>query len=89
MNSLWEEQKEPYGGDAINAYNDGPVEPGGKPLGPFYELETSSPALALAPGESYEHVSRTVHLVGPEADLDAVARAMLGVGLDAIRHAFD
>ena len=55
VNSMWEHQKDPYGGDVINAYNDGPPEPGAKPLGPFYELETSSPAAALAPGESLLH----------------------------------
>ena len=46
VNSMWEIQQEPYGGDVVNAYNDGPPSPGAKPLGPFYELETSSPALA-------------------------------------------
>ncbi|MEZ4904300.1 MAG: DUF6786 family protein [Spirosomataceae bacterium] len=28
VNSMWEIQKEPYKGDAANAYNDGPVEDG-------------------------------------------------------------
>lgn len=79
VNSMWELQDEPYSGDVINAYNDGPPEPGAKPLGPFYELETSSPAAALAPGQSIVHTHRTFHLVGDEADLDPVARALLGV----------
>ena len=30
----------------MNAYNDGPPDQGGAPLGPFDELETSSPAAA-------------------------------------------
>jgi hypothetical protein len=88
VNSLWERQDAPYKGDAINSYNDGPPAPGGKPLGPFYELETSSPALALAPGESAEHVHRTLHFVGAPADLDPVARASLGVGIADITSAF-
>jgi hypothetical protein len=90
VNSLWETQRDPvdcYSGDAINAYNDGPATPGAAPFGPFYELETSSPALALAPGESAEHVHRTLHFVGAPEDLDPVARAALGVGLDAISAA--
>ena len=58
------------------------------PLGPFYELETSSPALGLAPGERYTHVHRTFHLVGPEAELDRIARATLHVGLGEITAAF-
>ncbi|MCV6605469.1 MAG: hypothetical protein OIF34_09195, partial [Porticoccaceae bacterium] len=57
VNSKWEWQQHPYAGDVVNAYNDGPVAPGAKPLGPFYELETSSPALALKPGESATHRS--------------------------------
>jgi hypothetical protein len=88
VNSMWEIQREPYKGDAINSYNDGPVAPGKPPLGPFYELETSSPALDLAPGARYTHVHRTVHLSGPEADLDRIARATLGVGLADIIGAF-
>jgi hypothetical protein len=81
VNSMWETQREPYKGDAINSYNDGPPAPGKPPLGPFYELETSSPALRLAPGERYTHVHRTFHLVGAETELEPVARATLKVGL--------
>lgn len=88
VNSMWEIQEEPYGGDVVNSYNDGPPEPGAKPLGPFYELETSSPALDLKPGETATHVHRTFHMTGNEQDLDAVARRALGVGLDDIKTAF-
>lgn len=87
VNSMWEIQKDPYGGDVANSYNDGPASPGAKPLGPFYELESSSPAAALAPGKSLEHVHRTIHFSGPKAALDAIARAQLGVGLDEIAGA--
>jgi len=88
VNSMWEIQREPYKGDVINSYNDGPPAPGQPPLGPFYELETSSPALALAPGQRYTHVHRTFHLVGPEADLDRIARATLNVSLAELTAAF-
>ncbi len=87
VNSLWKLQDNPYGGDAANAYNDGPPSPGAKPMGPFYELESSSPAAALAPGESLSHVHRTIHLAGAEADLDRVAQATLGVSLAEIQSA--
>jgi hypothetical protein len=87
VNSMWEIQKDPYSGDAINSYNDGPPAPGKPPLGPFYELETSSPALSLGAGELYEHVHRTFHFVGPEAELDAIARATLRVPLSEIASA--
>ncbi len=88
VNSLWELQKEPYQGDVVNSYNDGPPEPGQKPLGPFYELESSSPGAALAPGESLIHRHLTVHYTGDEQKLDSVARASLGVGIPQIRSAF-
>jgi hypothetical protein len=88
VNSMWAIQQNPYGGDVINSYNDGPPAPGAAPLGPFYELETSSPALDLAPSSEHVHVHRTIHLVGPEADLDAVARAVLKVSLAEIAGGF-
>jgi hypothetical protein len=87
VNSMWEIQQEPYRGDAVNSYNDGPPAPGAKPLGPFYELETSSPAAALGPGESLRHVHRTFHFQGPRPELDALARRLLGAPLDAIEQA--
>jgi hypothetical protein len=72
----------------INSYNDGPPGPGKPPLGPFYELETSSPALDLSPGQRYTHVHRTFHLVGPEGDLDRIARAVFKIGLAELTNAF-
>ena len=85
VNSLWKLQDNPYGGDAANCYNDGPPTPGAKPMGPFFELESSSPAAALAPGKSLSHIHRTIHLSGPESALDSVARATLGVSLADIK----
>lgn len=88
VNSMWELQKEPFRGDVVNSYNDGPAAPGAKPLGPFYELETSSPAAALKPNESITHLHRTYHLQGLEGDLDAIAKQVLGAGLSEIKSAF-
>ncbi len=88
VNSMWEIQEEPYVGDVVNSYNDGPPEPGAKPLGPFYELETSSPAAALAPGESLTHRHTTVHVMGKKTKLDDIAQKVLGVNLKAIEEAF-
>jgi hypothetical protein len=88
VNSMWEIQEHPFAGDVVNSYNDGPPAPGAAPLGPFYEIETSSPALALGPGESHTHVHRTIHIQGADAVLDPVARDVLGVGVERIRAAF-
>jgi len=82
VNSLWEQQQHPFAGDAVNAYNDGPIE--GKQMGKFYELESSSPAAALAPGQSLSHFHRTIHLKGSKAELNTIAQQLLGVGVDAL-----
>ncbi len=86
VNSMWELQDDPYGGDVVNTYNDGPQDDG-TVMGPFYELETSSPAAALAPGQSILHTHRTFHFVGEEANLDPIAKSLLGVTIDEIRTA--
>jgi hypothetical protein len=88
VNSMWEISDAPYGGDVANSYNDGPPAPGARPLGPFYELESSSPAAELAPGQSLTHVHRTLHFRGPDAELDAVAKRALGVSIADIVAAF-
>jgi hypothetical protein len=87
VNSMWEIQKEPFKGDVVNSYNDGPT-PAGPPLGPFYEIESSSPAAFLKPGESLQHCHRNLHVQGSEEDLDRLAKATLGVGLAEIQNAF-
>jgi hypothetical protein len=84
MNNLWGiPQAEPYAGDVVNSYNDGPAE-NGQQLGAFYELESLSPAVALNPGESLVHRQRTCHFQGAVADLDRLARASLGVELNTV-----
>jgi hypothetical protein len=84
VNSLWKLQENPYSGDAANSYNDGPPAPGAKPLGPFYELESSSPAVELNPGNSLDHLHRTIHLTGAQSDLDPIAHAVFDVSLAEI-----
>lgn len=89
VNSLWKHQDDPYAGDALNCYNDGPPASGIEQFGRFYELESSSPAAALEPGASIQHTHRTQHLVGADHELDSIARTVLGVSIDGIRTAFD
>jgi hypothetical protein len=88
VNSMWEKQENPYAGDVINAYNDGSPAPGEPPLGPFYELETSSPGAELAAGASLTHRQVTVHFAGKSDQLDPIAEAKLGAGIGQIRGAF-
>ncbi len=85
VNSLWEIQDDPFAGDVVNSYNDGEVTPGAGQMGAFYELETSSPAAALKPGESITHEHRTFHFAGPFDPLNKLSKKILGVDLAAIR----
>lgn len=82
VNSLWQLQDRPFAGDAVNSYNDGPID--GKQMGKFYEVESSSPAAMLKPGGSIQHVHRTTHLKGDKGELDKIAMKLLGVTTDAI-----
>lgn len=82
VNSKWEIQKDPFNGDAINSYNDGPVN--GGQMGQLYEIESSSPAAALAPEQSLTHYHRTIHLKGTKETLDQIALKLLGVSVDAL-----
>lgn len=87
VNSAWEEQTQPFSGDAFNAYNDGPLKDGSQ-MGPFYELESLSSAAFLAPGQKLTHTQITCHLQGDETELDKISRQVLGVPLAAIKNAF-
>lgn len=67
------ELPDPYYGDVVNVYNHGGPEQ-------FYELESSSRALSLAPGASHTHQSLTIQLmVEDDAVLDALLRSALGI----------
>lgn len=87
VNSMWEIQQDPYAGDVINSYNHGDVDKDGNPVNGFYELETSSPAAALAPGAAALHRHRTIHIVGPREMLDPLARQVFGVDLKSAEAA--
>ena len=82
-NNLWKIQDDPFCGDALNGYNDGPND-SGESFGGFFELETMSPALALKPGESATHTHRTMRFEGERVALDRLAKHVFGVGLDMI-----
>ena len=85
VNSSWEEkQGDPFSGDAINAYNDGPLADG-KQLGPFYELESSSSAAALNSGEVKTHIQRTFHFEGSEESLSHISEKLFGVSIAEIK----
>lgn len=80
VNSQWGPQEDHFGGDVINSYNDGPTETG-VVMGPFYEIETSSPGAALEAGESLTHTQVTFHLEGPVEELEKLAATVFGAGV--------
>jgi hypothetical protein len=82
VNSMWDpKQDKPFGGDVSNSYNDD-----GK-MGTFFEIETSSPALFLNPGESATHVHRTLHIHAPLERLEQISSEVFGVSLAAVKAA--
>ena len=85
VNSKWEMQKEPYKGDVINSYNDGPLADGSQ-MGPFYEIESSSPALELKKGATGKYSQVTIHLQGDYAALREIALKTLHVDLDSVKR---
>jgi hypothetical protein len=85
VNSMWELQRDPYDGDVVHSYNDGPAGADRPALGSFYEIETSSPAADLAPGQSITHAHATLHLAAATAALETVALRALGTSLASLR----
>ena len=82
---MWENQKFPYKGDVVNAYNDGPNENGNR-LGSFYELESSSPAVALKKNEKLIHKQNIFHIqTKNKKALNVLALQLLGVDLDILK----
>lgn len=87
VNSAWQIQKDPFAGDVINSYNDGPMKDGTQ-MGPFYELESSSKAAFLKPGEELKHTQLTCHFEGDESALSKIAVEKLGVSIEQIKKVF-
>ncbi|MBB5394970.1 DUF6786 family protein [Mucilaginibacter sp. AK015] len=87
LNQEWTPDKPPFVGDAVNAYNDGPLAAGGQ-MGPFYEIESVSPAAFLKPGEKLTHNHNVFHFTGDEAQLNQIALKTLGISLKDIQAAF-
>lgn len=87
LNQEWNPDRDPLIGDALNAYNDGPLEDGSI-MGPFLELESCSPAAFLKPGESLSHRHDVFHFTGEETNLSPIAEKLLGVNLEKVRNIF-
>jgi hypothetical protein len=78
LNQEWMPEKPVFSGDAVNAYNDGPLADGSQ-MGPFYEIESVSPAAMLEPGGSMPHAHSVIHFMG--GDLGPVVNKIFGKSL--------
>jgi hypothetical protein len=87
LNQEWNTAKPSFSGDAVNAYNDGPLEDGTQ-MGPFYEIESVSPAAFLKPNQTLTHKHSVYHFTGGEQGLDVISKKMFGVSLEDIKKAF-
>jgi Family of unknown function (DUF6786) len=87
VNSKWGDQKSPFSGDVVNSYNDGPVADGSI-MGPFYEIESSSPAAFLHPGGKITHKQRIFHITGSEEKLTQITEKLFHHSLSEIGAAF-
>ncbi|NLR58642.1 hypothetical protein HGH93_11050 [Chitinophaga polysaccharea] len=85
VNAKWEHQQEPFKGDAVNCYNDGPLADGTQ-MGPFYEVESSSDAKALKPGEAMTYKQVTMHFEGSREALQAMAQQLWQLPLEEVQH---
>jgi hypothetical protein len=83
LNQEWNTKKDPLLGDAVNAYNDGPLD-GDKQMGPFYELESVSPAAFLAVGEKLTHNHHVFHFTGDRQTLVALMKKLFGVSEETV-----
>jgi hypothetical protein len=87
LNMEWDTKKPPFSGDAVNAYNDGPLQDG-RMLGPFYELESVSPAAFLAPSQTLTYKHSVFHFTGSEDEIDTICQKTLGVSLQQVKNVF-
>jgi hypothetical protein len=87
LNQEWNITAPPFHGDAVNAYNDGPLADGSQ-MGPFYEIESVSPAAFLKPNESLSHRHAVFHFTGDEQELDKIAQKVFGISLNDVKKAF-
>ncbi|MDR0714742.1 MAG: hypothetical protein LBF89_10870 [Bacteroidales bacterium] len=87
INQLWEIQEQPFAGDAVNAYNDGPLDDGSQ-MGPFLEIESSSPAALLAPAASMTHDHTVFHFTGSESELSKISEKVLHLTIEEIKAVF-
>lgn len=77
-------QKEPFVGEAIPIYNNGPMDLTISEDSSFYELESLSSMKELSPEESIEHVHTVYHFSAEFQELQILSQMLLGFDLTKI-----
>ncbi len=77
-------QEEPYDGEAIPIYNNGPMDYLPTSEVSFFELESTSSYEALRPGEKLYHAHSVYHFSGEEIALDEIVKTLLGISLSEV-----
>jgi len=85
VNSTWKLQDQPYQGDVVNAYNDGP-QADGTQMGPFYEIESSSTANELKAGQSQTYRQTTCHFQGDYETLHTLMVTLTGIDMNTLKN---
>ncbi|MEM9260234.1 MAG: DUF6786 family protein [Bacteroidota bacterium] len=74
-------QANPFHGEVIPVYNNGPLSDQVAPEASFYEMESAAALQGLAPGGSLWHFHEVYHFGGPKAELTKLVKAALGAEL--------
>jgi hypothetical protein len=57
-------------------------------MGPFLELESSSPAAFIKPDETMTHQHNIFHFMGDKNDLSEITKKFLGVTIETLECIF-
>lgn len=87
LNQAWNPALDPLQGDAMNAYNDGPLTDGSI-MGPFLEVESASSGAFLKPGETLRHRHTVFHFVGNDENLSVITEILFGISVDHLKTIF-
>lgn len=81
FNSYATVQDEPFRGEVIPVYNNGPLDDKVTDKASFFEMESAAALRGLAPGASLWHYHEVYHFGGTEEELSVIAKVVLGADL--------
>lgn len=88
VSAVWADDAPALDGESHNIFNDGPQQ-NGKPFGPFFELESSSPALKLKPNEAHIHNYSVLHFSGPISELTKISESVIKLSIEELIQTYN